>query len=78
MTVENLMLTEADRLMDRTIKALPDYHLVGIDPDATYVLLRRDGLVAVAEEEDEDFDDEDFDDERDEDFDDEEDGDEDE
>jgi len=52
---DDLILNEADRLMQRTIDALPSmalppaeyrpYHLAGIDPDSTDALLRSHGQI---------------------------------
>jgi hypothetical protein len=45
MSTEELIESEADRLMQRTTEALPGYALAGIDQDVTDELLRRDGLL---------------------------------
>jgi hypothetical protein len=53
MTAEELMLENMQRAIDWTEKALPSYHLAGIDQDVTDALLRRDGLLPSLREEDE-------------------------
>jgi hypothetical protein len=45
MSTEELIESEANRLVQRTTEALPNYALAGIDPDVTDGLLRRDGLL---------------------------------
>lgn len=53
MSTQELIESEANRLMERTIDALPHYHLAGIDADVTDALVRRDGLIPDVRAEDE-------------------------